>query len=1202
MKEKKHEVWSLVVSDEVDAQRIRLTGHGLPQMAREGWRRVTLAGETGDKLTALYPVSKKKPNGFGLRAKKVKFRESGKAEVAGKEYLVVEIEEAASLARSVPMTERNMTGRPSEVIVVVPGPEDLSKVVYSSLMLGSNSMTMLQRDGDTLLRISDPSMFLVEEWTLKGYPVYEPVSRSVWRIVGLDHPWQKELHVSDSRAMALASHSTWIEVDELSFRDVFSLIDLDVSLERIDTRETDPDRISIPVRLGIAESVQEPELWVLEKDDLHRLEALLATLPSSDLASLRLACLRPKGGGDDVFALRESLVGGVGSQYLDFGTAYASVPGVPTLHIPVNRCLEPPLVSRLLVKLFNARAGIFSLVVPTEDDTMSLVEIPSASFRTVTSLVDYLILGSTMRLAGVLERSVLDIGQYATLPNRPVVEVHQQQASKVVKKQTRKQEETSETEEDETFEDLQDEEEEDDLLEEVEEIEEVQVEERPVSNTEMLEAESLAVENLEDSEAWEKLGVMKLSQRAEASLEEAVSCLDHAWWLLDTTGRERIERLVQEKVCSEKNVPEHLSLRQEISDLEPEDVEKITSVVARLRSIENTVPKKARWILWSLLLSKFPDDIEQERVKGATLQDLGMFGVSEQDSFPFVRRYLRQSLSRQVSREFIPFFEGLEEQAARMDTESRLEILGRVATARVLAGDADGARKFVSSQQATNALITEASTVAACAACFALLGEGDAVKMFHSAFDLLDRQEEGWSKDKTVVQVLSQLRIASIFGHEEDFLQRLDTIFERQPIRRRAILLHDSAEHMVDLGGSSLCQERVESLLKEQVIYSDPYYINRCLKTFQVSLSGRPIPTDITGSIVSRLLDRRSIDGPTIGALSMCLNRESEASILDQIRGRIESLGDGVGKDLLRSTLVKGLVVFGHTDEALSLLSRCAGSVWQYTGTAPADILRHLLPCVGYIGRVEGVEIINNALAAMRKSQLRARNQGEILNAASKAVLQLGREDLAIGVLERIVEEFTRVTSNPNANVSYLFEVLGLIVTQVSSYHDQERCIELVKRAVDLSDSRISQGRTTTVDHPFFLYYSRLKGAVALFSLGAFDEGMKCLSSTARRLSRVSVLDRKDISDLCLEGIRALSLSSTDTDKRVQLLNVLVKAGLGNDGGYGRSQGPDMNRRNLLIGALDEVVYHDSAYRVKLGQIRAREERIIRDELLSQVE
>jgi hypothetical protein len=1184
-------IWALVAYNDDDLQRIRLTGKGLPKSSKARWRRIHLTNEMAPNVIALFPTNLSKPNGFGLRPRKL-LVDGNAVKISGQKFRVVDTGEGGSLVLTVPMGEKAPNGHPAEVIVHVPHLEIVSQVVYSSLILGSDGILIAPQEVGYLLRIPAPSSFLIDDWQLQGFPVYEPVSPTFWREVGFDHPWSEGIR--PGKAISLAGKESWLDTSPTQFRDVFHSVEIQVDERVLDAVRGDVPHFPIPLRWAQRDMSAEPELWVMLPKDLPRLERLLKALPSSDLASLRLSCVRNSETGDDRYVVRESLAGQQTSQYLDFGVPYYSVPGVPTLYIPIDRILEPPVPNRMLAALFEVRAGFLTIVDPS-DAKMHRSDVPLSTFRKMSSLVEYLVHGSRNRFEGVLERSIFDLGPFSSLPKRPAPRPLEKKTKPKRKKES------------------------DDQPGMAPEVTPVQVDESEdtgkaktkkaktprrkrkeeateahfeVTRNEVAEAEARAVDSMADPGPWIELAELK-SRQGNTPESEIIDCLDHAWWISQPGQKGEVGSLLDQALQKAAGNDTVLTARKETIDLDGANLNRLRTTLTNLRESESGMSKKARWISWSRLLEHFPDEIEAERVRGEILQELSLYGVGDPDSFPFVRRRVRQLLDQDISPEYMDLLDKIEELAGRLpEPEDTLEILGRVATARVLAGEPGKARKFLDSddfRKATSGSQVGSYPLSSCAACAAQLGDERARGLFDMALDRLDKEKEGYEKDKTLLGVLDQLRIASLFGHEDHFLDRIMQMVQKQSTRRRCIQINDCAGALVELGGAYVTQNEVQELLLDDGIRSDGYFVDTCLKALATCQAGRPLPVDITEPILTLMLSRPSIDGSTAHAIGLCVNRDSDEGVIEEIRAKALTMDEGQGKALLEGCLVQALAVFGHVQDALEILG-------------PSELVRHLLPNVGHLGRPEGVEIVNRVISDMEKAdKLRARHQGEILNASSQAVTKLGREDLALDVIEKVVDTFEKIVTRPNTNVSYLFEVMSMIVGKLGELQDRTRSLEIVERAISMTQQRITMDHATTVDHPYFLHQARLKSAVALFSLDSFDRGMEALTGSARHIPRVSVFDGRDKADLCLEAIRALSCSRVTNEDKVTLLSLLVETGVGDEQTPSTSRSRSFStryRRDVLRGTLKEVVHHHSAYRLRLAQIRAEEERIIRNLVL----
>jgi len=205
----------------------------------------------------------------------------------------------------------------------------------------------------------------------------------------------------------------------------------------------------------------------------------------------------------------------------------------------------------------------------------------------------------------------------------------------------------------------------------------------------------------------------------------------------------------------------------------------------------------------------------------------------------------------------------------------------------------------------------------------------------------------------------------------------------------------------------------------------------------------------------------------------------------------------------------------------------------------------------------------------------------------------MGAHSSALELLERIVDSFASLIEGQTQGVSYLFEVLGLVVEQVIQHGTTERGVALVNRGVALVTERMT--KTFGIDHPYFLHQAHIKCALALLSLEQFERGVQLLRTAAEDIARVRVFDAKDRIDLCLEGVRAMALLPFDERSRVDLLITLVDSALS---GERTGQTADDHRVEVISGTVREMLRRESAARLALIKVRAKEERLIRDRVL----
>lgn len=1213
MKKITGKMWALVSNSEQELERLSMSG-SLPDSFKSPWTSLSLDSDSEGCLEDILPntiliSSEGSPKGYGLKPEKVEIKED-EVFLRGRWQRILKEQKGNTLMSSLPLSVAPTWNTLQEVICVFYKKADLAAAVQSSLFLKNQSMTVAscevsgEEDKILLLRILNPSTFLLERWSDLQVPMYRPGSPGIWVKLGFRHPWESSFQNFEEDHLAFISEDGWWSVPKTTFRNAFEFITLNLECVH---QQWGEDRsllkFDVPLQWGYRGTSPSPELWILTEEDVPRLENLFSILPHSELDNLQLACLEDHK-GNAVFAIRESLTGR-SRQYLDFGTGYCSFGGFPNLLTPVDYRIEPPVPRDLLGRLLEVTPGDLTLVsmvgTPSEKAPMEVLHISDRSFRGLNTLVEHIIRGGSNRLDPVLKKSSLDLGSLTTLPTRPPL------APLEPKKPQKEVRETSE----EVFSQASK------LPEEVVEVVEPKSKKvsrkklkkktapRPVSDVELLEAELAAVQDLKGATVWAALAQLNFNRYF---FEEGIRAYEHALWVASPEESPVIEEEFSAALTNlPKNASPSLALRHDIMNfsgqMEGESVPKfagrVNTLVKSLRERESVLSKKSRWLLWAKLLEQTPDAVEAARVKESLLGELSRQGISEDDSFNFLRRHVRNSIEKpQFSAGMGAFLNNLQTVSQGLDnSEYRLESLGAVATAFEATGDVEHTSELlseVSEGLTTFQKGTGASALALWGGCATRLSHPNATELFKQSVIHFSQMGVGLDTDRVLQDILEQIQHASLLGSESPLITQILDALTRQSPKRQCTQLCDCAELFVDLGAGPKILEQAKKLVELPEILSDSYYLENALKALVAAQSGRPPETQLSNRIVHEILKRDHVDESLVRTLDIVLSG-CDLAALASLRPHIDRAEDPYQAMMLESSLIRGLSFAGEIEEGLTLLQDRLKKVWTLSKSPQkAQLLGRLLPNIPHFGRPHiGRELIKEVVESLKTSGLTVREQKDVLECAAKTSGQLGDTELCQTLLTQILDSFDSLVGAQNHGTSFLFEILGFLVDQVISLGRDEMGLSLIRRIVEGLTKRINSG--IEADHPYFVHQARIKCAVALMSLEDIEPGIALLQQSASEITKVRIFDGRDRADLCMEGIQALSLTSLEDDSRLKLLTYLVGTGIGKENSGSL---PDLFRRDLLRKTIREVVQRKSAYRLALIKIRTQEEQILRGRIL----
>lgn len=1277
----------LVVTNLAALEKLPLGGQ-LPACAQQAWACIevqppsqppseqNLADSAHDPLSpesapsswlVLYLQDRSIPRDFGLPVERAEITPAG---LSLRDHVlpILSQREANSLTALLPLqnvpAEQQLRAH-APVLLSFERVNDLADAVQQSLTLGNHALQVAsvrlasrpESLGRLLLRIEKPSLFLMERWRDDGKVIFVNAGvQNLWVRLGWRHPWSawftkpgflSSASLASDRLLFMDPEQGWQSLPLQTFRDVFELTKLspDVSAEqRLESTDAWPS-FKIPLRWGVSARGALAELWLLNEDQLERLEHLLGVLSDVDLNNLQLAVVRDSS-GEPQFVVRE-IISGRSRHFLDFGEGFSPYAGYNNLLLPTDRTLEPPIRRDLFAGIFKLRGGELVIARPVgkgqpQTQRMQILRLSESLFRPLNSLIDYLVQGAQTVFEGVLQRSVLDIAELAKLPARPTFA----EASPLHVKSRRPGQRRGPMSRDDAFDDFPpdglDDDDPDDpgdapapapkapKIAPPESVVAMEAPEQAPPDPSKEEAlEKAAVDAIDQPQPWVALAQDKFARQ---DYGQAIACLEHALWLATDAGA--VSTLSRTLHAWLGRIPERyrnaaLNVRGYVLDfcevfrqgkLTPGEIAQRLPVAAEmLREHSGHLSKKARWLLWQQLLNLTNDAVEQAHQREQLLGELSMRGVEDRDSFPFVRRHIRQN-QRQDQK--LPhtqqWLRNLDTHIQRInDRNMQLEITAQRAMSLEVTGDIEGATAAVrAAPKALQNLPQGRGTLAFAgfAAAAARLGLPETESLFQEALKHFAAMPESYEKDLTLNPLLESIQHAALLSAEDTLMQRLFALIAQQTPRRQCLQLHDCAEHLIELGSANAVAERALALIATPEVRGEFYYLEHALRALVACQAGRPPEEALARDMLSLMLSSNS----RIDAYGARIIDHALASLDDSAFDLIQRTA--AGRDpftslMLRSCIVRSQAQHGQLDDGLRRLTGLVEDAWQLNDTSQlVRAVQRLVPNVSHFGRADaGAELIGGVLARLQKRPaspiLAPRDQGDILMCCARTTGKLGDHERALALLDQSIGAFERMLAAPPSRdgsaaasgQGALFETLGSIVDEVISLGEMkqgaalvERGVAAVQRWLEQSGAGASGSTASAHDHPFFVHQARIKCAIALLSLEQRERGLALLEQSLKAVTQVRAFDGKDRADLLTNALQAVSLADMDERARAQVLDQILGAGMGQEPASPYS---DSFRRDLLRSSIREVVQRHTAYRLAIKKIRATEERIIRSRI-----
>ncbi len=325
------------------------------------------------------------------------------------------------------------------------------RTVERLLALGRDDVTVTElRDADgeaLLLRLANAPRYLLmraHDEPAEGVRAYVRAGDGdLWVAFGYAHPLaglaSRALREHRRRAFVDAD-GTWRFVDPgAPARSVYDVLETRFEARAAEwSASPGGERFRITLRLAPAPAV-DPELWLLDADQLLAMEPLVESMADAELARFTISRNHTSAGVR--YVLQELVrpnVSRLGVRVSDLlGVAgYARAAGVDNLYLPVGRRLAPAMRRDELRALLGTDAA--RLVVVTEDgDGPCLVSLTNPEESTLRSWVEYVATDRRAELDRLVDDSVFDWPELA-VERPPVVAEGRRRADESDEKESRR--------------------------------------------------------------------------------------------------------------------------------------------------------------------------------------------------------------------------------------------------------------------------------------------------------------------------------------------------------------------------------------------------------------------------------------------------------------------------------------------------------------------------------------------------------------------------------------------------------------------------------------------------------------------------------------------------------------------------------------------------------------------------------------------
>ncbi|MDG1484244.1 MAG: hypothetical protein P8R54_31925 [Myxococcota bacterium] len=534
----------------------------------------------------------------------------------------------------------------------------LERLVLDSLALENDRIQVAALSTEELLlKIETPSWFLLQRCIEddSAITLYAPMPGAdgqAWVQWGWRHPmaalWCARL---DPGAMVLFTPGrARQELAAPDWQDLYDTAEvvLDVSADPLILPSVEiTERFTITVHLAPRARPSEGALWLIEDSERSELERLLGALDDTDLDDLLVASVEAPG-KPTRFLIRERHTG-TGRKFIRFSPhAFSHWPGVPDLFIPSDKTLLPHLRRDRYRALFSLKPGWLSILIHADE----LLQVSNAAFVPLSRLVDYQISTEAVRIEPLMARNLFEFAPYTRAPSRPelMVRKHREQPRSESIPYPTQPEESSEAPAQRVKQPVPSE----SIPEDAPTAQHAPAE--PLSALTRQER-ILELEIIEEptSNRWSDLSRVKSEQGLS---HDAFRSSAEAWWLASQKSHPAHHAQIL------THLSQHLSLtgspaaqaRQALQQdshlgaltyallgrlLPPGHIDGWVLQAARLlRSYQDDLPKKLRWLAWGEIWKINRDVRAQASIRTQILSDLDAAGLSPMDVPAFLQERL----------------------------------------------------------------------------------------------------------------------------------------------------------------------------------------------------------------------------------------------------------------------------------------------------------------------------------------------------------------------------------------------------------------------------------------------------------------------------------------------------------------------------------------------------------------------------------
>jgi hypothetical protein len=339
-------------------------------------------------------------------------------------------------------------GEPAEpastVLFELEGNDRMLEVAAEMIRLGCDRQRFRPGEVPLLMVDAPPYYTLLRALDREsGARAFVPVGQPrVWIELGFRHPLAEHITAPED-ALVLVAADGWRVVEEGVFEAIDQIIDVRLpgSVQALAQRELGV-RLEIPLRLSRTGVTRPPALWVVRTDALAQVERMMADVPA-DVVDRLLFAVGALEEAEEAVVLR-ARAGAPPMELSLHAERYAPHPQLPSLWLPCDMMLEPPLARRHLRSVLEGEARRTMWLRAREEGSFTLEHAEDDAFSPLAELVDYVIARSAEAIEPWIRATVFDLEAVVRSDvviaeaSGPDADIAEREASPAESKKTRK--------------------------------------------------------------------------------------------------------------------------------------------------------------------------------------------------------------------------------------------------------------------------------------------------------------------------------------------------------------------------------------------------------------------------------------------------------------------------------------------------------------------------------------------------------------------------------------------------------------------------------------------------------------------------------------------------------------------------------------------------------------------------------------------